>query len=251
MHNASCLSVHVWAQERGKEVNCAFRRIFEQSTAKHLFSDFQTENTTPEFDIAKNHCHRDLQTEGWTHQQKTSLTKLGNKKLNSSATPSCIISHFLVSSCIILDFETANTICEFDTWDGHHCRTYQPKIGLKKNGTVIRREDTCYSILILQFPTQIAKKGSVPWCCKLHASHRSRRKHAWFQNKKFEFRTILCHWATLAQTTASLCGLNLGVARTIESSCIAVVNDTINWNVYTCPSIITLPSTKRTELHTS
>ena len=46
--------------------------------------------------------------------------------------------------------------------------------------------------------------------------------HAWFQNKEFEFRTILCHWATLVQTTASLCGLNLGVARTIESSCIAV-----------------------------
>ena len=61
--------------------------------------------------------------------------------------------------------------------------------------------------------------------------------HAWFQNKKFEFRTILCHWATLVQTTASLCGLNLGVARTIESSCIAV--------------IITLIATKRTELHTS
>ena len=159
MHNASCLSVHVWAQERGKEVNCAFRCIFEQSTAKHLFSDFQTENTTPEFDIAKNHCHRDLQTEGWTHQQKTSLTKLGNKKLNSSATPSCIISHFLVSSCIILDFETANTICEFDTWDRHHCRTYQPKIGLKKNGTVIRREDTCYSILIYNFPHKLPKKA--------------------------------------------------------------------------------------------
>ena len=50
-------------------------------------------------------------------------------------------------------------------------------------------------------------------------------------------RTILCHWATLVQTTASLCGLNLGVARTIESSCIAV--------------LITLIATKRTELHTS
>ena len=89
--------------------------------------------------MAKNHCRRDLQTEGWTHQQKTSLTKLGNKKLSSSATPSCIISQCLVSSCIILDFQTENTIREFDTWDGHHCRT--------------------------------------PWCCKLHASHRSRRKH--------------------------------------------------------------------------
>ena len=31
-----------------------------------------------EFDTTKNHCRRDLQTEGWTHQQKTSLTKLGS-----------------------------------------------------------------------------------------------------------------------------------------------------------------------------
>ena len=159
VHNASYLSVHVWAQERGKEVNYACRCRVAQSTAKHLFSDFQTENTTHEFDMAKNHCRRDLQTESWTHQQKTSLTKLGNKKLSSSATPSCIISQCLVSSCIILDFQTENTIREFDTWDGHHCRTYQPKFGLKKNGTVIRREDTCYSILIYNFPHKLAKKA--------------------------------------------------------------------------------------------
>ena len=95
VHNASCLYVHIWAQERGKEVNYACRCRVAQSTAKHLFSDFQTENTTHEFDMAKNHCRRDLQTEGWTHQQKTSLTKLGNKKLSSSATPSCIISQCL------------------------------------------------------------------------------------------------------------------------------------------------------------
>ena len=77
--------------------------------------------------------------------------------------------------------------------------------------------------------------------------------HAWFQNKKFESRTIPCHWATHVQTTASLCGHNLGVARAIESSCTAVVNDTINWNVYSysCSSIITLTSTKPIELHTS
>ena len=133
VHNTSCLYVHVWAQERGKEVNYACRCRVAQSTAKHLFSDFQTENTTHECDMAKNHCRRDLQTEGWTQQQKTSLqsicsltsklrtplmsltwqrttvaetcklkaerinkktslTKLGNKKLSSSATPSCIIS---------------------------------------------------------------------------------------------------------------------------------------------------------------
>ena len=52
-------------------------------------------------------------------------------------------------------FETENTIREFATWDGHHCRTYQPKIGLKKNGTVIHREDTCYSILIYNFPHKL------------------------------------------------------------------------------------------------
>ena len=145
VHNASCLYVHVWAQERGKEVNYACRCRVAQSTAnwKHLFSDFQTENTTHEFDMAKNHCRRDLQTEGWTHQQKTTLTKLG--------TPSCIISQCLVSSCIILDFQTENTIREFDSWDGHHCRTYQPKFGLKKN--------TCYSILIYNFPHKLAKKA--------------------------------------------------------------------------------------------
>ena len=103
VHNASCLYVHVWAQERGKEVNYACRCRVAQSTAKHLFSDFQTENTTHEFDMAKNHCRRDLQTEGWTHQQKTSLTKLGNKKLSSSATPSCIISQ-----CLCIRISTAS-----------------------------------------------------------------------------------------------------------------------------------------------
>ena len=95
VHNASCLYVHVWAQERDKEVNYACRCKVTQSTAKHLFSDFQTENTTHQFDMAKNHCRRDLQTEGWTHQQKTNLTKLGNKTLSSSATPSCIMSQCL------------------------------------------------------------------------------------------------------------------------------------------------------------
>ena len=54
---------------------------------------------------------------------------------------------------------------------------------------------------------------------------------------KFEFRTIISHWATLVQTTASLCGHNLGVARTVETSCIAVVNDTeLNTN-----TVVTLP----------
>ena len=103
VHNASCLYVHVWAQERDKEVNYACRCRVAQSTAKHLLSDFQTENTTHEFDMAKNHCRRDLQTEGWTHQQKTSLTKLGNKKLSSSATPSCIISQ-----CLCIRISTAS-----------------------------------------------------------------------------------------------------------------------------------------------
>ena len=35
-----------------------------QSTAKDLFAAFQTENATHEFDMAKNHCRRVLQTEG-------------------------------------------------------------------------------------------------------------------------------------------------------------------------------------------
>ena len=167
VHNASRLYVHIWAQERGKEVNYACRCRVAQSTAKHLFSDFQTENTTHEFDMAKNHCRRDLQTEGWTHQQKTSLTKLGNKKLSSSATPSCIISQCLVSSCIILDFQTENTIREFDTWDGHHCRT--------------------------------------PWCCKLHASHRSRRKHPQRYNEPNSLVTSATSCTNLLHTRTIQC----------------------------------------------
>ena len=167
VHNASCLYVHVWAQERGKEVNYACRCRVAQSTAKHLFSDFQTENTTHEFDMTKNHCRRDLQTEGWTHQQKTSLTKLGNKKLSSSATPSYIISQCLVSSCIILDFQTENTIREFDTWDGHHCRT--------------------------------------PWCCKLHASHRSRRKHPQRYNEPNSLVTSTTSCTNLLHTRTIQC----------------------------------------------
>ena len=94
------------------------------------------------------------------------------------ATPSCIIAQCLVSSCIILDFETENTIREFDAWDEHHCRTYQHKIGLKKNGTVIRREDTCDSHFNIQFPTQIAKKGSYHEAANLALhSARSPRTH--------------------------------------------------------------------------
>ena len=53
--------------------------------------------------------------------------------------------------CTILDFQSENTIREFDTWDGHQGRTYQPKFGLKKN--------TCYSILIYNFPQKWAKKA--------------------------------------------------------------------------------------------
>ena len=59
----------------------------------HLLSDFQTENTTHEFDMTKNHCRRDLQTEGWTHQQKTSLTKFGNTIWNHLAMPCFILHH--------------------------------------------------------------------------------------------------------------------------------------------------------------
>ena len=69
VHNASCLYVHIWAKERGKEVNYACRCRVAQSTAKDLFAAFQTENATHEFDMAKNHCRRVLQTEGWTCQQ--------------------------------------------------------------------------------------------------------------------------------------------------------------------------------------
>ena len=78
---------------RWKEVNYACRCRVAQSTAKHLLSDFQTENTTHEFDMTKNHCRRDLQTEGWTHQQKTSLTKLGNTILHHLAMPCFILHH--------------------------------------------------------------------------------------------------------------------------------------------------------------
>ena len=99
--------------------------------------------------------------------KKTSLTKLGNKKLSSSATPSYIISQCLVSSCIILDFQTENTIREFDTWDGHHCRT--------------------------------------PWCCKLHASHRSRRKHPQRYNEPNSLVTSTTSCTNLLHTRTIQC----------------------------------------------
>ena len=69
VHNASCLYFHIWAKKRGKEVNYACRCRVAQSTAKDLFAAFQTENATHEFDVAKNHCRRVLQTESWTCQQ--------------------------------------------------------------------------------------------------------------------------------------------------------------------------------------
>ena len=73
----------------------------------------------------------------------------------------------LVSSCIILDFQTENTIREFDTWDGHHCRT--------------------------------------PWCCKLHASHRSQRKHPQRYNEPNSLVTSTTSCTNLLHTRTIQC----------------------------------------------
>ena len=78
-----------------------------------------------------------------------------------------IISQCLVSSCIILDFQTENTIREFDTWDGHHCRT--------------------------------------PWCCKLHASHRSQRKHPQRYNEPNSLVTSTTSCTNLLHTRTIQC----------------------------------------------
>ena len=175
VHNASCLYVHVWAQERDKEVNYACRCRVAQSTAKHLFSDFQTENTTHEFDMAKNHCRRDLQTEGWTHQQKTSLTKLGNKKLSSSATPSCIISQCLcIRSSTASDDADDAVACSIRT-DIPFAQTFPSanETATTKRPQTSRVRDFKQTFCIQKFRDMhicsLAFK-TMPW-------------HAWFQNK--------------------------------------------------------------------
>ena len=175
VHNASCLYVHVWAQERDKEVNYACRCRVAQSTAKHLFSDFQTENTTHEFDMAKNHCRRDLQTEGWTHQQKTSLTKLGNNKLSSSATPSCIISQCLcIRSSTASDDADDAVACSIRT-DIPFAQTFSSanETATTKRPQTSRVRDFKQTFCIQKFRDMhicsLAFK-TMPW-------------HAWFQNK--------------------------------------------------------------------
>ena len=112
-----------------------------------------------------------LHSDTFTHRRFSTQTLLHtdalHKKLSSSATPSCIISQCLVSSCIILDVQTENTIREFDTWDGHHCRT--------------------------------------PWCCKLHASHRSRRKHPQRYNEPNSLVTSTTSCTNLLHTRTIQC----------------------------------------------
>ena len=79
VHNASCLSVHVWAHKRGKEVKrctmlvpCCIIMDFEtenNSWVWHLatHSHFETRSTTAKFDTGHGHdCRRDLQTEQWS-----------------------------------------------------------------------------------------------------------------------------------------------------------------------------------------
>ena len=56
---------------------------------------------------------------------------------------------------------------EFDTWDGHHCRT--------------------------------------PWCCKLHASHRSRRKHPQRYNEPNSLVTSATSCTNLLHTRTIQC----------------------------------------------
>ena len=139
--NASCLYVHLWAQERDKEVNYACRCKVAQSTAKQLFSDFQTENTTHEFDMAKNHCRRDLQTEGWTRQRWSLQWTHQINTLQKNCVPwiadynhmlfiwicseKDAVSYALAQSNAkksFSDFDAQGTIAKFDTGHGHHCR---------------------------------------------------------------------------------------------------------------------------------
>ena len=57
----------------------------------------------------------------------------------------------------------------------------------------------------IQFPTQIGKKGSVPWCCKLHASHRSRRKHPQRYNEPNSLVTSTTSCTNLLHTRTIQC----------------------------------------------
>ena len=57
----------------------------------------------------------------------------------------------------------------------------------------------------IQFPTQIGKKGSVPWCCKLHASHRSRRKHPQRYNEPNSLVTSTTSCTNLLRTRTIQC----------------------------------------------
>ena len=57
----------------------------------------------------------------------------------------------------------------------------------------------------IQFPTQIAKKGSVPWGCKLHASHRSPRKHPQRYNELNSWVTFTPPCTNLLHTRTIQC----------------------------------------------
>ena len=51
----------------------------------------------------------------------------------------------------------------------------------------------------------IGKKGSVPWCCKLHASHRSRRKHPQRYNEPNSLVTSTTSCTNLLHTRTIQC----------------------------------------------
>ena len=69
-------------------------------------------------------------------------------------------------------------------------------------------ESSCIAVALhfnIQFPTQIAKKGSVPWCCKLHASHRSRRNHPQRYNEPNSLVTSTTSCTNLLRTRTMQC----------------------------------------------
>ena len=139
-------------------VSTGSNNLYRLTTLGYWFSTFATNSLSRRTVVQINFCP--------PHHLESSRI-YGTKKFNKVRQHHLESSRNAVSSCIILDFQTENTIREFDTWDGHHCRT--------------------------------------PWCCKLHASHRSQRKHPQRYNEPNSLVTSTTSCTNLLQTRTIQC----------------------------------------------
>ena len=139
-------------------VSTGSNNLYRLTTLGYWFSTFATNSLSRRTVVQINFCP--------PHHLESSRI-YGTKKFNKVRQHHLESSRNAVSSCIILDFQTENTIREFDTWDGHHCRT--------------------------------------PWCCKLHASHRSQRKHPQRYNEPNSLVTSTTSCTNLLHTRTIQC----------------------------------------------